>query len=266
MAILLGAHVGAGTKGINHEVELHGAEVAQIFVGSPMNWSPPRRLPLNENGRSNWTVPIYIHCSYLVNPASSNPITRSRSIASLNHQLSIAKIVGAQALVVHGGHNSGGSVSEAVRLWGEAFKELDFQVPLLIENTAGGQAAPARNLDGLAELWEVAGNYPEVGVCIDTCHAHASGMGTHDLGRRVKDVTGRIDLVHANGSLDEPGGGRDRHSNLFDSDIPIEDIIDLIREADAPVILETPAGLPAHLKELSMLRERLYPKSLLEAV
>lgn len=264
MTILLGAHMGAGTKGINHEVEIHGAEVAQIFIGSPMVWSPPRRIPANANGRPTWNVPVYVHCSYLVNPASSDPVTRARSITSLNHQLSVASLVGAKGLVVHGGHNAGGSVDEAVRLWSEAFKKLDFHVPLLIENTAGGTAAPTRSWEGMAKLWKVAKDYPNVGVCIDTCHAHASGMGTQDLGQRMLDITGRIDLVHANGSLDRPGSGRDKHTNLFDSDIPWVDMINLIRTADAPVILETPAGLPAHLRELSTIRGLLSIDSVME--
>ena len=40
-----------------------------------------------------------------------------------------------------------------------------------------------------------------VGFCLDTCHAHAGG---NDLAvvERVRAITGRIDLVHANDSRD----------------------------------------------------------------
>ena len=257
MTILLGAHVGAGAKGINHEIISHGAEIAQIFLGSPMSWKPPKHLPLNENARPNWVAPIFIHCSYLVNPASSNPQVRARSIISLNQQLEIASLVGAQGLVVHGGHNSGGSVKQAIEHWEEALESLNFRAPLLIENTAGGSAAPARHLNDLEALWKVAGKHESVGLCIDTCHAHAGGMETRGMGKRIMEITGRIDLIHANGSRDVPGSGRDKHTNLFDSDIPMDDMIELIRTADSPVILETPGGLHAQLTELRMLRERL---------
>ena len=51
-------------------------------------------------------------------------------------------------------------------------------VPLLIENTAGGDNAMARRLDRLAMLWDAIGQAEggdTVGLCLDTCHAHAGG-------------------------------------------------------------------------------------------
>ena len=43
-------------------------------------------------------------------------------------------------------------------------------MPILIENTAGGDNAMARRFDALARLWDAVGEFG-VGFCLDTCHA-----------------------------------------------------------------------------------------------
>ena len=56
----------------------------------------------------------------------------------------------------------------------------------------------------------------------------------------VKAITGRIDLVHRNNSRDAAGSGRDRHAPLVDGEIPTELLVEVVRAAGCPVILETP--------------------------
>ena len=91
------------------------------------------------------------------------------------------------------------------------------QVPLLIENTAGGDNAMARRLERIDQLWDAVGQAKggdTVGFCLDTCHAHAGGEELVGLVDRVKAITGRIDLVHANDSRDPFDSGADRHANF----------------------------------------------------
>ena len=79
---------------------------------------------------------------------------------------------------------------------------MELPIPVLIENTAGGDHALARRFDALARLWDAVGHHDNVGFCLDTCHAFAGGL---DLGTVVDDIraiTGRIDLIHANDSRD----------------------------------------------------------------
>ena len=86
-------------------------------------------------------------------------------------------------------------------------------MPVLIENTAGGDNAMARRFDALARLWDAVGEF-DVGFCLDTCHAHAAGEELVDAVDRIKAITGRIDLVHLNDSRDAFGSGADRHANI----------------------------------------------------
>jgi deoxyribonuclease-4 len=131
-----------------------------------------------------------------------------------------------------------------------------FGIPVLIENTAGGDNAMARELDAVARLWEAVGEFG-AGFVLDTCHAWAAGW---DLGRVVDDVraiTGRIDLVHLNNSRDPAGSGRDRHAPLAAGEIPLELLVGVVRAAGAPVVLETPGDAAGHAEEIALLREAL---------
>ncbi len=97
----------------------------------------------------------------------------------------------------------------------------------------------------------------EVGFCLDTCHAHAGGEELLGLVDRVKAITGRIDLVHANNSKDGFGSGRDRHDNLRGGTIDPELVVAVIRAAGAPVIVETPGGTEGQASDIAFLREQL---------
>ena len=71
---------------------------------------------------------------------------------------------------------------------------------------------------------------------------------------RVLDATGGIDLVHANGSKDPAGVGRDRHCNFGEGELSTEDIVAMVAAADAPaVICETP--WPGIEEDMALIRE-----------
>ena len=119
-------------------------------------------------------------------------------------------------MIVHAGHAEDG-VEEGFGRWARTLEMLETKVPVLIENTAGGENAVGRRFDALARLWEAVAAAPsevEVGFCFDTCHAHAAGEELGDAVERVRGIVGGIDLLHANDSRDPPGTGADRHANL----------------------------------------------------
>jgi len=73
----------------------------------------------------------------------------------------------------------------------------------------------------------------------------------------IRAITGRIDLVHCNNSRDEAGSGRDRHAPLVGGEIDTAVLIEIVRTAGAPVILETPGGSAERAAEIAMLRSSL---------
>lgn len=256
MSNLLGAHIGGGLAKVNSRADDLGATAVQLFVGSPMTWNL-QKTPLDTTVQHNWKVPVYIHAAYLANPASSDPEIRAKTAAYLNKQLAITASLGAAGLVVHGGHNAGGSVNDGIAGWVEVLDQVDLKAPLLIENTAGGNAAPARTLESWKKLWKAVGNRANLGVCIDSAHAFAGGIPLDGLADRILEITGRIDLVHGNGTLAGFNSGRDKHSSLYDSTFPVSDIAELGRVSGAPIILETPSGRDGQIIELNLLRTEL---------
>jgi deoxyribonuclease IV len=190
-------------------------------------------------------IEAYVHAPYVINVASPNNRIRIPSRKLLEQQLQAAASVGAQGLIVHGGHVTAGvDPEEGYDSWRKAVERIERPLPMLIENTAGGDGAMARGLDAIARLWDaIAGAAQgggEVGFCLDTCHAFASGEDLATVVDRVKAITGRIDLVHCNNSRDEFASGRDRHAGMESGQIDPALLVDVVRSAGATAICETP--------------------------
>ncbi|GAA2335251.1 deoxyribonuclease IV [Saccharopolyspora halophila] len=238
--------------------EERGAEVVQFFLSDPQGWKKPQPHPQAEQLRAS-EIEVFIHAPYVINVASLNNRIRIPSRKSVLQQSAAASEVGARGLIVHGGHvTKDDDPAEGVANWRKLFErqaaEGGFEVPILIENTAGGTNAMARNFDALARLWDAVGEFG-AGFCLDTCHAHAAGEDLADLAERVKAITGRIDLVHLNDSRDEFGSSRDRHANIGEGNIDPEALAAVVRAAEAPVVVETPGDGQA--ADIEFLRSRL---------
>ena len=124
------------------------------------------------------------------------------------------------------------------------------------DDPAGGGNAMARELDALARLWDGIGEFG-AGFVLDTCHAWAAGWDLTTVVDDVRAITGRIDLVHLNNSRDPAGSSRDRHAPLVGGEIPTDLLVEVVRAAGCPVVLETPGDDAAHAEEIALLREQL---------
>jgi deoxyribonuclease-4 len=100
-------------------------------------------------------------------------------------------------------------------------------------------------------------------VCLDTCHVFAAGHdltapgGPDALIHALGDAAGRVRLVHANDSAAACGSHRDRHANIGGGQIGAAPIGALLRHpalADAPFVVETPGGEPAHAADVATLK------------
>ncbi len=225
-----------------------GAAAVQFFLGDPQGWKAPT-FPGGDADKlraafAEADIYPYVHAYYTINVASANNRIRIPSRKLLDQQLKAAAKIGAKGLIVHGGHVTAGTdPEEGYDSWRKAVERIDRPVPMLIENTAGGDGAMARSFDAIARLWDAvadAGNDGDVGFCLDTCHAHAAGEDLAGIVDRIKAITGRVDLIHCNNSRDEFGSGRDRHAPLETGQIDPGLLVEVIRSAGATVICETP--------------------------
>src|SRR6266702_3188908 len=128
-----------------------GSEVIQFFLGDPQGWGAPT-FPGGDAGklrdaRAEAGLEVFIHATYGINVASANNRIRIPSRKLLSQQLAAAAAVGATGLIVHGGHVTGGTdEGEGYANWRKAVERIERPIPLLIENTAGGDHAMARGL------------------------------------------------------------------------------------------------------------------------
>jgi deoxyribonuclease-4 len=233
--------VGAHTPGRHplEEAAVRRADVVQIFLSNPQSWKKPLpRSDATELAAS--PVPIYVHSPYLINVCADNNRVRIPSRKILQETCDAATEIAAAGVVVHGGHVTGdGEVSEGYVRWRKALDLVDSEVPILIENTAGGEKAVARRIDQLKGLWEEVGEFG-VGFVLDTCHAWAGGEPMEELVGRTLEATGRIDLVHLNDSRDPFDSRRDRHANLGAGEMAEKDLAAVVAAVDCPIVVETP--------------------------
>jgi len=248
----IGAHVDQADP--LAEGRARGADLVQFFCGDPQSWKKAVAPELGDTPGMD----LYVHAPYIVNVASTNNKIRIPSRKILLDHATTAASIGAKGLIVHGGHvTAGDDPSVGVENWVKTFERMEAPLPVLVENTAGGEHAMARRFDALARLWDGIGGFPGVGFCLDTCHAHAGGEELLTVVERVKAITGRIDLVHCNDSRDRFGSGADRHANLGDGQIDRELLLAVVSAAGAPVVCETPGGVDGQTADIAWLRENL---------
>ncbi len=264
MALVIGGHVDQDDP--VGEAVAREAGLSQFFLGDPQSYKGPviryaaGPAALQAAARVAG-IDLYVHAPYPINVASTNNRIRIPGRKLLQQHLLAAAEIGAKGVVVHGGHLG---VDEDAQVgfdnWRKCVDGLDLAVPLLIENTAGGDNAMARRLEAIDRLWEAIGRAEggdTIGFCLDTCHAHAGGTDLADVVDRVLAITGRIDLVHANDSRDDFDSGADRHTNFGSGRIDGDALAAVVRAAGAPVVCETPGGVAGQSADIAWLRERV---------
>jgi deoxyribonuclease-4 len=248
------------------EAVARDADLVQFFLGDPQGYQGPvveyaGGADALRDAAVEAGVDLYVHAPYIVNVATTNNRIRIPSRKLLQQHVDAAAAIGAKGLIVHGGHvNKADDPAKGFDNWRKAIEATDLKLPLLIENTAGGDNAMTRYLERIAGVWDAissAAGFDMVGFCLDTCHAHAGGNDLSTVVEDVVKITGRIDLVHCNDSRDDFDSGADRHANFGTGRIAPDDLAAIVREAGAPVVCETPGGADEHKADFAFLRERV---------
>ena len=134
-----------------------------MFCGDPQSWKPWKPREDSEQLKT-CGIPIYVHAPYIVNLASADNKIRIPSRKSLQAACDCAMAAGAKAVVVHGGHvRSDDDIEEGILRWKKGLDSIESDMPIFLENTAGGDHAMARRWDTLARLWDAIGDDPRIG-------------------------------------------------------------------------------------------------------
>ncbi len=243
-----------------------GANTLQIFSSSPRMWghgssriSEVEAARFRQRRRELGLGPLVIHCNYLINLASPNPVLRTRSVQAFHQEIVRAIALGADFLVLHPGSAQGSDSGAAIAAIAQGLKQaargLRFgELRILLENTAGQGSSIGSKFE---ELKAIVDACPELrlGVCIDTAHTFAVGwdIGTKegwDAALAEIDRTlglARVAVVHMNDSKTELGSRVDRHEHIGKGKIGLEAFGRILNHpllAGRAFILETPIDKP----------------------
>jgi len=275
----LGAHTptsgGMAKRSIAYAQEI-GAEAIQVFASNPRGWAMPEANPEADKAFSDKATELdietYVHAPFLINLGSPTPSTYENSVAATAYALKRGREIGSKGVVIH----TGSAVDEGhvAKAWKQinkgmmpVLKKLTDEDPwLLLEPTAGQGQSLVKKLDDLTKYFEALEWHPKVGGCLDTGHVFAAG---HDISKKggmtetldlLVKIVGieRIQLIHANDSMDVCGALKDRHQNIGAGEIgvkPFEELLAHPAVNNAPLILETPGMEVEHGREVAMLRK-----------
>ena len=257
----VGCHVSTagGLANAIERGEERGCEAIQIFHQSPRMWRPTSYGPddfaeFRERMDSSKVEAVIIHAVYLINCASKDKELRKKSLTSLSHALEIGDGIGAKGVVLHPGAQKGEphgpSMKRAGKVIAEALKRTD-GCHLLLEQTAGHKGLLGRNFDETAELIELAGSGPRLGLCLDSCHLFVQGYDITDethLGEVLDEADEKVGLerlrcLHVNDAAAPLGSCRDRHANIGKGEMGKRGLSAFLSEPrfeGLPATLETP--------------------------
>ena len=239
----IGAHVSVA-KGFSEAVKYAawvGCESMQLFAKSPRRWEA-RPLDVDaayrfaEERQTAGIREAFTHTAYLINLASADDELWERSVDALADEITRGRLLRVDGIATHlGMHPSGESDESAeriatgiVRAFERAGGEEGSPTRLLLENTAGGGTLYGRTVAAIGSVLERCGELrPFIGVCLDTCHAHASGIDLSDdaaWGVLLDELDAEcrpcaVRLIHANDCMFELGSRRDRHAWIGDGAI-----------------------------------------------
>ncbi|MEO0184633.1 MAG: deoxyribonuclease IV [candidate division WOR-3 bacterium] len=272
----LGFHISimGGFKNVVARAKKRNCETIQIFSRNPRGWKyksidEEDCQVFKEQIRENNISPIFVHLPYLINLGSDNNELFKKSIASLTEDLKRAKKLGARYLITHCGSNKNAKtgIRRMAQAIIQAFIEVDNDVTLLIENTAGSGNEFGYDFEQLRGILDAV-NSNRIGIVFDTAHAFAAGYelktkkGVDETIKKMERIVGieRVHLIHFNDSMTKIGSRKDRHWHIGKGEIGagMKFIINHSALRHLPFIMETPrTNTKEDLLNLKVVREMI---------
>ncbi len=259
----IGAHVSAagGVQNAPYNAREIGANAFALFTKNQRQWKArpldPSDIDLfkrrcEELGFSG--AQILPHNSYLINPGHPEEEGLNKSRSALFDEMQRCEQLGIPQLNIHpGSHLRQISETKCLARIAETVNiilDKTRGVTVVLENTAGQGSNLGNRFEHLAEIIDQVEDKSRIGICIDTCHAHAAGydLTTPKAYRQTMEMVDReIGLqwlrgLHLNDAKSELGSRVDRHAPLGKGTMgeePFRQIMNDDRLIHQPMILET---------------------------
>lgn len=259
MRIGLHLHVAGGyAKAVEH-AKSAGCSAMQVFSSNPRTYRTTAvdRTALDAFAaarREAGLDPCAIHTPYLINLASEDPKIAAGSLRLLQNDLAVAAQGGMRFVNTHLGSYGKRDRAEAFgatcRALETALAAIERGVVLVLENSAGAGSLMGGTLEELGALVRAL-PHPQLGVCLDTAHAWASGYEINStdgvdrfLDQAEREIgLERIQMFHFNDTQVPLGASRDRHWHIGDGLIGFDGFRALLAHSELrekTAILETP--------------------------
>ncbi|MFW9992413.1 MAG: deoxyribonuclease IV [Candidatus Odinarchaeota archaeon] len=242
-----------------------GCDTFQVFTRNPRGWKykelGKKDVDLfKETAKKSPEIsPVYSHMPYLPNLSAPDKEIIEKSLFHLKLEIERCCALGIPYIVTHcGSHKGKGKklgIESITDLLTEALASTPNNGPLiLLENTSGSKNSVGDTLEELTEIIDGTGLKEKLGICYDTCHGFAAGIGDirtrkgidqlyDDLSRIIG--TDKVRLIHLNDSTGDFDGKLDRHEHIGLGKIGEEGFklfLNDERFTRIPMILETPVN------------------------
>lgn len=268
---MFGSHLsiaGSLNNALDEAVKLN-LDTVQIFTKNQQQW---KAKPLSDNAikawrdrtaELGWQARTVSHASYLINLASPNDELWEKSVNLMQDEIERCEALGIPFLVHHPGAYTTSTLEQGIERIAKAYKELfkrtkGMTVVSCLENTVGGGSSIGREFHEIARLrdriLDSTGLPARIGVCIDTCHAHAGGYDLSTPTRAAQALetleaklgSEWVKVLHLNDSKGAAGSRLDRHEHIGKGTIGLPGFTAFVNYrpfADKPKIMETPKGV-----------------------
>ena len=234
----LGAHqsISGGYQQALKRISNIGGNCLQIFSSSPRGWNfaKPTEDEINqfiELKKKMMIDPVYFHATYLINLADDSRIGHMSKL-SLITELNLASKLNVKGSIVHLGsfkdQRSNIKYQKLISNIQEILKKTPKDSFFIIENA--GNRKIGQTLEEISRIIKDV-NDKRVRLCLDTCHLFSNGYrfkSNNELDAFLDqleklDLLGCLELWHVNDSRDEFNSGHDRHANIGEGTIGIDE-------------------------------------------
>jgi len=254
----LGAHLsiaGGYHKALERIVSI-GGNCLQIFSSTPRGWhfakADEEQIIQFVNLKSRLKIePVYFHASYLINLADEGKIGYLSKM-SLIAEMNLAPKMKIKGSIVHLGSYKETKTESKYKVLINNIKEILAKTTkeslFIIENA--GNRKIGQTLEEIAQIVKDLNN-ERVRICLDTCHLFSKGYKFENEKEldsfldnlKQLDLIDKLELWHLNDSRDPFNSGRDRHENIGQGTIGLDEFRILLNHPQTknfPFIIETP--------------------------
>ncbi len=256
--IKIGAHqsIAGGYAQALQRIKNIGGNCLQIFSSSPRGWNFAKvgeeEIKQFKTLKSRLLIdPVYFHASYLINLADDGQIGHMSKM-SLITELNLASKLNIKGSIIHLGSYKKEVSSIKYLVLIKNIKEILDKTPkeslFIIENA--GNRKIGQTLEEISQIVKDL-NDKRIRLCFDTCHLFSNGYRFNDnnelnifLDKLDKlNLFDKLEVWHINDSRDEFNSGHDRHDNIGQGKMNINEFKTLFNHPKTkyyPFIIETP--------------------------